>query len=120
MTNVDWAAIAHEVIDRIDKMTPEEWEATMEKYRYGPTEEDKRLERVNKLFAHAIVSAIDKGDIETEDICNALGAPLPSIFDSDIESDVAITELDREIALIHSALDEYFQEIFGMRMEEAW
>lgn len=120
MPAVDWAAVAHEVMEHINHMSHEEWEETMEKYRYVPTEEDKRLERVNKLFAHAIVSAIDKGDIETEDICNALGAPLPSIFDSDIESDVAITELDREIALIHSALDEYFQEIFGMRMEEAW
>lgn len=120
MSSVDWAAVAHEVMNRINNMTSEEWEVTMDKYRYVPTEDDLRCERVNKMFAHAIVCAIDKGDIETEDICEALGAPLPSIYNSEIESDDAITELDREIKLIHSALDEYFQEIFGMRMEEAW
>ena len=120
MANVDWAAIAHEVIDRINNMTPEEWEATMEKYRYVPSEEDLRYDRVRKLFAYGVAIAIDKGYIEMDQICEALGAPLPSNYYSRPDSEEDIQECERETAIIDSALDEYFQEFFGMRMNEAW
>lgn len=36
MPAVDWAAVAHEVMEHINHMSYKEWEETMEKYRYVP------------------------------------------------------------------------------------
>lgn len=117
MSKVDWAQVAHEVIDRINSMTPEEWKAMMEKHRYIPSEEDLRFERMNKLFACGAAVAIDKGYIEIEEICEALGAPCPP-FDAETEEDER--EAVRQIELIYNALDEYFEEIFGLKRSEVW